>query len=68
MNKTIITLLLAWMTAAGATFAASGNSQKHDRNMENLKLTEEWDKYNCKNEMYSFFIRNVHKNRKYSLG
>lgn len=44
MNKTILTLFLAWMTAAGATFAANGNSQKHNRNMEDLKLTKEWDK------------------------
>ena len=44
MNKTIIAILLIWLTTAGRAGASIEQNQKKDMNMENLNLTEVWDK------------------------
>ena len=44
MNKTIIAILLIWLTTAGRAGASIEQNQKKDINMENLNLTEVWDK------------------------
>lgn len=44
MNRTFIVLLLMWATVAAAANAGTENNQNDNRNMENLKLTETWDK------------------------
>lgn len=44
MNKAIIAILLIWLTTAGRAGASIEQNQKKDMNMENLNLTEVWDK------------------------